>query len=165
MRLCLSIPADHDRYSEDYLENTELKRSIFLSLCSADQWKPGRWQSLHLLKKCIRLLRIKNLITSHDSNQIFRIRQIDDIMSPAGNHIDCFDLIPAYFKFHRLSGVNISLLDQTVSVNNNKLLPFGVMPMLALSNSWFTSSADHSLASDTSYVYLQQLKTHFWWSG
>lgn len=28
---------DHDGWSEDYLENTELNRSIFLSLSSADQ--------------------------------------------------------------------------------------------------------------------------------
>ena len=28
---------DHDGYSEDYLENTELNRGIFLSLSSADQ--------------------------------------------------------------------------------------------------------------------------------
>ena len=27
MRLCLSIPADHDRYSEDYLENTSKRNS------------------------------------------------------------------------------------------------------------------------------------------
>ena len=28
---------DHNGYSEDYLENTELNRGIFLSLSSADQ--------------------------------------------------------------------------------------------------------------------------------
>ena len=69
---------------------------------------------LHLLEERIRLLRIKDLITSHDSNQIFRVRQIDDIVSPARDHVNCFDLIPAYFKLHHLSSVNISLLDQAM---------------------------------------------------
>ena len=47
-------------------------------------------------------------------NQVFCIRQVDDVVCPARDHVNCFDLIPAYFKLHHLSSVNISLLDQAM---------------------------------------------------
>ena len=96
-------------------------------------------QQSDLLKKCIRLLRIKHLITSHDSDEVFSIRQIDDVMRPSRNHIDGFNLFTTDFKLHRLSSVNISLLDQAMTMHNNKLLPLAVVPVLTLCNTRFIS--------------------------
>ena len=70
-------------------------------------------------------------------NQVFCIRQVDDVVCPARDHVNCFDLIPAYFKLHHLSSVNISLLDQAMTMHNNELLPLAVMPVLPLCNAWF----------------------------
>ena len=80
---------------------------------------------------------IKNLITSHDSDEVFSIRQIDDIVGPTGNHIDCFNLISTHFKLNHFPGIYISLLNQTMAVNNNKLFPLGVVPVLPLGNTRF----------------------------
>ena len=91
----------------------------------------------NFFKKRIRLLRIEHLIASHDRHQILCVRKIDDVVRPAWDHVNCFDLIPAYFEFNHLSGVNITLLNQAVTVNDNKLLPFGVVPMLTFGDAGF----------------------------
>ena len=50
---------------------------------------------LHLLKKCIRLLRIKHLIAGHHCDQILCVRQVDNFMRPSWNHINRFNAIYA----------------------------------------------------------------------
>ena len=79
---------------------------------------------LHLLKECIRMVWIKHLITSHDSNQIFSIRQIDDIMCPAGDHVNCFNLVAADLKFEHLVTADTVLLNESVSRHDNEKFPF-----------------------------------------
>ena len=54
----------------------------------------------HRFKESTRSIRIKHLITGYGGNQIFRVEKIDDVMSPARNHIKCFDLILADLKFY-----------------------------------------------------------------
>lgn len=84
--------------------------------------------------------RIKYLITCHYSYKIICIRKINDIMSPTWNHVNCFDFVTAYFKRYRLSSVNISLLDQAMTMHNNKLLPLAVVQVLAFGDAKFISS-------------------------
>ena len=55
-------------------------------------------------------------------------------MRPAGDHVDSFDPVSAHFEGNFLSGVDVSLFDQAVSMNNNELLPLAVMPVLAFCN-------------------------------
>ena len=59
-------------------------------------------------------------------------RQIDDIVSPAGNHVDCLDLIARNLKLHRFSGVDVPLLNQSVTGNHDEQLPLRVVPVLPL---------------------------------
>ena len=66
---------------------------------------------LYLLEKSIRPVRIKDLVAGHDSNKVFRIRQIDNVMCPAGDHVNCFDLIAGYFEFNSLTGIDIAFLN------------------------------------------------------
>ena len=94
---------------------------------------------LHLLKKCIRLLRIKNLITGHDGNQIFCVREIDDVMRPSRNHVDCFNLITRNLEADLLPGVDVPFFNQTMPMNHNKLLPLGVVPVLPLGDARFAN--------------------------
>ena len=91
----------------------------------------------YLLKECIRVVWIKYLIAGHHSNQIFRAGKIDDVMCPSWNHIDCFNLITADFKFHHLTGIDVPLLNQAMTMDHNELFPLGVVPMLAFSDSGF----------------------------
>ena len=55
-------------------------------------------------------------------------------MRPAGDHVDSFDPVSAHFEGNLLSGVDVSLLDQAVTMNNNELLPLAVVPVLAFCN-------------------------------
>ena len=77
---------------------------------------------------------IEHLITGHYGNQVFCIRQVDDIVCPSRNHINRFDLISADLKFYGFPSVYITLLDQSMAMNNDELLPLGVMPVLAFGN-------------------------------
>ena len=59
-------------------------------------------------------------------------------MRPTGNHMDGFDFIARDFELHRLTSVDVALLDQAVAGNHNKQFPLGVMPMLAFGDTWAT---------------------------
>ena len=78
------------------------------------------------------MVRVKDLVAGHDRHQIFRLGQIDDVVGPAGDHMDRLDLIPGNLKLHRFTGVDIALLNQSMTGNHNEQLPFGVVPVLAL---------------------------------
>ena len=87
---------------------------------------------LHLLKKRIRSPWIKYLVTGHHRNQILRFAEVNYIVGPARNHVDSFYLVSGNLKLHHLPGVDVTLLNQTVTSNYNKQFPLGIVPMLAL---------------------------------
>lgn len=70
----------------------------------------------------------------YNSNQSLRLTEIDDIMCPAGNHVDNFNLIATDLKFHRFTCVDIAFLDEFLSGNHDKQLPLAVVPVLTLGN-------------------------------
>ena len=78
------------------------------------------------------MVRVKDLVAGHDRHQIFRLGQIDDVVGPAGDHVDRLDLIPGNLKLHRLAGVDVPLLNQAVTGHDDEQLPFGVVPVLPL---------------------------------
>ena len=53
--------------------------------------------------------------------------------------MNSLNLISADLKLHRLAGVDIAFLYESMSLNDYKQLPFTVMPMLSLGD---TRSAD-----------------------
>ncbi len=80
------------------------------------------------------MVRVENLVAVHHRHQIFRFGQIDDVVSPAGNHVDSLDLVSGNLKLYRFPGVNVALLNQAVTSNHDKQLPLGVVPVLPLGN-------------------------------
>ena len=80
---------------------------------------------------------VKDLIAGHHRHQVFGITEIDDVMGPAGDHIDGFDLVAADLKLHGFSGVDVPLLDQSVAMDHNELFPFGIVPVLSLGDTGF----------------------------
>ena len=77
---------------------------------------------------------VKQLVCPHESDEVLGITQIDDIMRPAGDHVDGFDLLAADLKADLLIRVDIALLDQRVTTDNDEELPLTVMPVLTLGN-------------------------------
>lgn len=89
---------------------------------------------LHRLEEGIRMIRVKNLVTGHDRHQAFCFRQIDNVVCPPRDHVDGLNLVPGNLKLHRFSGVDVPLLNQSVTSHYNEQLPLGVVPVLPFGN-------------------------------
>ena len=63
------------------------------------------------------MVRVKNLVAGHHRHQILRLGQVNDIVGPAGNHVDSLNLVPGNLKFYRFSGIDVPFLDQAVTSN------------------------------------------------
>lgn len=74
---------------------------------------------LHLLEERVRSLRIKHLVACHHGHEILRVRQVDDIMCPARNHIHSFDPIARHLELDGLAGHDVSLLNQSVTMRHD----------------------------------------------
>ena len=66
---------------------------------------------LYRLEKGVRVVRVKDLVTGHHRHKILRFRQIDDVVGPAGNHVDSLNLVPGNLKLYRFASVDVSLLN------------------------------------------------------
>lgn len=84
------------------------------------------------------MIRVKDLIAGHDRNQVFRIRQVDDIVRPARDHMNCFDLIAGNLKLHHFARIDVPLLDQSMTRHHDEQLPLTVVPVLALGDAGAT---------------------------
>ena len=80
------------------------------------------------------MIRIKLLIRPHEGDKVIGIRQIDDIMRPAGDHVDSFDLLTADLKANLLVRVDVALLNQCATADDDEELPLRVVPVLSLSD-------------------------------
>ena len=78
------------------------------------------------------MVRVENFVAGHHRHQILRFRQVDNVVRPAGNHVDSLNLIPGNLKLHRFSGVDVPFLDQAVASDHDKQFPLGVVPVLSL---------------------------------
>ena len=87
---------------------------------------------LYRFCKGIRMAWVEDFVTGHDGYQVLGIAQVDNVVCPAGDHVDGLDFVAGNFKFYRLPRVDVPLLDQAVAVDHDELLPLGVVPVLAL---------------------------------
>ena len=78
------------------------------------------------------MVQVKDFIAGHHRHQILRLTQVDDVVGPAGNHVNSLDFIPGNLKLHRFPGVDIPFLNQAVTGDHNEKLPLGVVPVLPL---------------------------------
>lgn len=80
------------------------------------------------------MILVKHLIAIHHSNEILCIREINDVMRIAREHMHTLDIVPRYLKLNDLISANLALLDQSMPSNHNKELPLRVVPVLTLGN-------------------------------
>ena len=97
------------------------------------------------------MVRVENLVASHHRHQILRFRQVDDVVGPAVNHVDGLHLIAGNFKLHRLAGVDVPLLNQSVTCNHDEQLPLGVVPVLPLGDARTADVDGHLTAIGSVY--------------
>ena len=81
--------------------------------------------------------RVKLLVCPHQGNAVLGIGQVDDVMRPAGDHVDGFDFVAGNLKGYLFIGMNVAFFDQRSAGNNNEKLPFGIVPVLPLGNTGF----------------------------
>ena len=93
--------------------------------------------TLYRFKKCVRMIRIKKLVCPHESDEVLSVAEIDDIMRPAGDHVNGFDLVTAELKTDFFVRMDIALFDQRMTADDDKELPLGIMPMLTLGDAGF----------------------------
>lgn len=75
---------------------------------------------------------VEELIRPHEGDEVLGVTEIDDVMRPAGDHVDGFDLVAADLKADLLVRVDITLLDQRASADDDEELLFRVVPVLTL---------------------------------
>ena len=75
---------------------------------------------------------IEQLVRPHKGDEVLCVAEINDIMRPAGDHVNSFDLVAADLKADLFIRVDIALLDQRVTADDDEELPLTVMPMLTL---------------------------------
>lgn len=78
------------------------------------------------------MIAVENLIRPHNSHQILRLRQIDDVMGVPRQHMYRLDLFAAYLKLQHFVCANLPLLNQAMAANHNEELPLAVVPVLSL---------------------------------
>ena len=75
---------------------------------------------------------IEELVRPHEGDEDLSVAKIDDIMRPAGDHVDGFDLVAADLKADFFIRVDIALFDQRTIADDDEELPLGVVPVLTL---------------------------------
>ena len=58
-------------------------------------------------------------------------------MGVAWKHVNCFYLVSADFEVEDFIRTVLTLLDEAVAAYNDEELPFGVVPVLTFSDTWF----------------------------
>ena len=77
---------------------------------------------------------VETLVAVHDSHEVFGVRQVDDVVGIAGEHVNGLDLVAAHLKLNDFIGTELALLNLAVTGNDYEELPLGVMPMFAFGN-------------------------------
>ena len=75
---------------------------------------------------------VKLLVGPHDSHQVFRVAQVDNVVGVAGQHVHCLDVVTVHLEFQDFLRTDFPLLDEAMAGHYHKELPLGVVPVLAL---------------------------------
>ena len=75
---------------------------------------------------------VKLFVRPHQCDKIFGGGQVDNTVRPAGDHVNGFDFVAGNLEGYLFVGVDIALLDQRTSADNNEKLPLGIVPVLPL---------------------------------
>lgn len=75
---------------------------------------------------------VEGLVGPHHRNQVGGVRQVDDVVRVARQHVHGLDPVAAYIILQHLAGALLAELDQAVAGDHDEQLPLGVVPVLAL---------------------------------
>ena len=75
-------------------------------------------------------VRIEYLVAVHDSDEVFGIGEVDDVVGIAREHDDRLDFVTTHFVVEDFVGTFLAELDEAVARDDDELFPLGVVPML-----------------------------------
>lgn len=78
---------------------------------------------LYRLKECVRMVRIEQLVRSQKGDKILGVAIIEDVVLLAGYHVDSLDLLSAVLKAALFVRMDIVLLDQRATADDDEKLP------------------------------------------
>ena len=78
------------------------------------------------------MIRIKDFICPHNRDEIFCLRQINDVVGLSRQHLYRLDAIPAHFKFDHFIRADLPLPNQAMTGHHDEKLPFAIVPVLPL---------------------------------
>ena len=82
------------------------------------------------VKVGIGTVRIEYLVAVHDSDEVFGVGEVDDVVGVAGEHDDTLDFVTTHLVVEDFVGAFLAELDEAVARDNDELFPLGVVPML-----------------------------------
>ena len=90
-------------------------------------------------KISIRFVGIKDLVAVHHRDEVFGLREVDNIMGVSRKHVDGGYVVAGDFPFEDLAFwiIKVALLDESMAFDHDELLELGVVPMLPLGDSGF----------------------------
>ena len=83
------------------------------------------------------MIRVEDFIAEHHRDKVLCIREINNIMGIAWQHMNALDVLTCYFEFYYLSRSNLPFLNESMACYDNEELPFCVMPVLSFRYAWF----------------------------
>ena len=69
---------------------------------------------LDLLKICVRMTRVEDLVTVHYRHEVLRLRKVDDVVRISWQHVDTLDIVTAHLELYHIVSTNLALLNQSV---------------------------------------------------
>ena len=80
------------------------------------------------------LIRVEYLVAVHYCYQVFGVGEVDDVVCVTREHDDRLYLVATYFIVQHFVCAFLAELDESVTCHNDKLFPFGIVPMLTFSD-------------------------------
>ncbi len=89
------------------------------------------------------MIGVETLVAVHDRHEVVGVRQVNNIVGVAGEHMDGFDFVAADLELQDFVRADPALLDKAVTGNNDEELPLGVVPVLTFGNARFGDIDTH----------------------
>jgi len=86
----------------------------------------------YFFKECVGTVGVEALVAVHNGDEVFGVRQVDDIVGVSGEHVDGFDPVAADLELQDFVRAELALLDKSMPRDHDEELPLGVVPVLAL---------------------------------
>ena len=73
---------------------------------------------------------VEDFVAVHYCDEVFCVREVDDVVGVTRKHVYCFDLVTRNLKVQHLIRAMLSLLNESVAAYYDEEFPLGIVPVL-----------------------------------